>query len=436
MASSREEPMDGLEGPTILLLNDEYGTSKGGISTINQQIGRLLRKAKAIVYCTVLYEDIPDDDRECADEDDVLLITPFRPERLEREPNWEWLEFYHTIHYPNLPEKVDFIIGHSAITSQIARNIQAQRYPNAKVILFTHVMPEDTDYYKGKKRAIAASRKTKAMVMQAENVHAVFAVGTRIHQHFSTKYRVLIGKKKDMRPCLHYCFLPRPSQTFERTEVSFDKGQLVVLAVGRVRGVERLKGHDLGARSMGMVAEVIPNVVFQVRGIDTDDYENSKKILEDNLASGKLKPTLLEYGTQQEISDDIRQAHLVLMPSRAEPFGLVGLEAIAAGIPVLISNQSGLADLMKDLMKQEKVSADFRHKIVTTSVRDSDLEKNAEAWKEKIVDTLKHVESEFKRAAEFKKQLLESKYWEESYQALLGACGINTMPKDDSEEEM
>ncbi|XP_066268980.1 sucrose synthase-like [Branchiostoma lanceolatum] len=431
MASSREEPMEGLDlerRPTILLLNDEYGTSKGGISTINQQIGRFLRKANAIVFCTVLYKVPPEDDQACADEDGVQLITPVRPKRLKREPNWEWLEFYHTIHYPYLPKKVDFIIGHSAITSQIARNIQAQRYPSAKVILFTHVMPEDTDYYKGNEKAIAASEKSKAMVWEAENVHAVFAVGRRIYQHFKTKYRLL---EKGKEPDIHYCFLPKPSQTFARTKVRFDEGQLTVLSVGRVRDVEKLKGHDLAARAMGKVAEIITDVVWLARGIDTDDYEKSKKILEDNLASGKLKPTLLPYGTQQEISEDIQQAHLVLMPSRAEPFGLVGLEAIAAGIPVLISDKSGLANLIDDLIKDKKIAPDHRHRIVETSVRDSDLNENAKVWAGKIVDTLKHVKSEFDKAAKFKKELIESKYWEESYRTLLSACGINAMPKDD-----
>ncbi|KAI8497355.1 hypothetical protein Bbelb_246610 [Branchiostoma belcheri] len=411
MASSREEPMEGLdpnEGPIILLLNDEYGTSKGGISTINQQIGRLLRKAKAIVFCTVLYENPPDDDLACAEEDGVRLITPSRPEHLKSEPDWPWLEFYHTIHYPNLPEKVDFIIGHAAITSRIARKIQAERYPSAKVILFTHVMPEDTDYYKGKERVIDAPRKSKAMVMQAESVRAVFAVGSRIWQHFQTNH---------------------PSRLRGPT---YGEGQLVVLSIGRVRDVEKLKGHDLTARSLGMAAEVFPNMCWLVRGIDTDNYEKSKAILEDNLKSGKLKPTLLPYGTQQEISEDIQQAHLVLMPSRAEPFGLVGLEAIAAGIPVLISDQSGLADMMEVLMKDGKVSNDFRHRIVPTSVRDSpsDLEKNAKDWSDKIVDSLKYVESEFKNAAVFKEQLIESKYWEESYRTLLEACDIKTMPED------
>lgn len=41
------------------------------------------------------------------------------------------------------------------------------------------------------------------------------------------------------------------------------------------------------------------------------------------------------------------KASVLLMPSRTEGFGLVGLEAIALGCPVLISEKSGLAELLQ-----------------------------------------------------------------------------------------
>ncbi|XP_066269114.1 D-inositol 3-phosphate glycosyltransferase-like [Branchiostoma lanceolatum] len=399
-----------------LLVNDEYGSSKGGISTVNREVAKLLRKGNVVVYNTVLYPP-PKEDIECAESDGVILLTPFRDPDDPREPCIEWLTYDHMTRYRNLPERVDIIVGHFPITSQAAKNISA-RYPDAKTVLCNHIIPFDTDHFKGNAAAIAADGKEKRLTKEAKDVHAVFSVGKRIHNHYDNHYRV------HDPPISHHLFLPRPSETFANTNVRYGVGEKIVLTVGRVTRVERLKGLDIAAKAMGKVVEKIPNARLRVRGIASDDYARSKKILEDNLDSGKLTPTLLPYGTEREIIQDIKQAHLVLMPSRAEPFGMVGLEAIVAGIPVLISDQSGLADLMRELMEKGKVSADFRHKIVTTSVRESDLEQSAQIWADKIVDILDDMslKSEFKKAAQFKKELLASKYWEESHKAFLEAC--------------
>lgn len=54
-----------------------------------------------------------------------------------------------------------------------------------------------------------------------------------------------------------------------------------------------------------------------------------------------------EYSTQEEVREDLRAADVSLVPARYEPFGLTGLEAIASGTPVLISEGTGLADALK-----------------------------------------------------------------------------------------
>ncbi|XP_019614210.1 PREDICTED: tripartite motif-containing protein 2-like [Branchiostoma belcheri] len=64
--------------------------------------------------------------------------------------------------------------------------------------------------------------------------------------------------------------------------------------------------------------------------------------------------------------------------------------------------------MIKDLIKEKKCHPDMRHRIVKTSVRESDQDVTAKLWAEKIVDTLKYSDSEFEKAAEFKKKLLES----------------------------
>ncbi|KAI8513368.1 hypothetical protein Bbelb_100070 [Branchiostoma belcheri] len=332
----------------------------------------------------------------------------------------EWLTVEHNSRYPDIPEDLDCIVGHADITSGAAKSIQENRCQHAKLILFNHDMPEVTELYKGTEKGMAAKKKVADILEDAKNADAVFSLGRRIFDHFEPMYQPLCESK----PRGHFLFRPRPSPAFEDISVRPGGGEKVVLFVGGVSEEVKLKGHDLVARAIGEVAEKISNVRLRVCVVNKDAWKASKRILEENMHSGMIKPTLLLCKTQEDIAQEMQQAHLFLMPSRAEPFGLIGLEAIAAGIPVLISDKSGLADMIKDLIEEEKGHPDMRYRIVKTSVNESDLDVNANEWAKKIVDTLKYTEFEFNKAAEFKKTLLASKYWAESQRNLLRVCGL------------
>ncbi|XP_019614827.1 PREDICTED: uncharacterized protein LOC109462709 [Branchiostoma belcheri] len=406
------------EVTSVMMVNDEYGMSHGGTATTNRQVAQFLKRHGATVHATALQAS--EEDKRCATDDGVILHLPVQNPRDKRTPSLEWITFDHNSRYPGIPQDLKCIVGHVDVTSGAAKSLQESRCQQAKLVLFNHDMPEETEYYKGSKKSLAAGKKMKDILEDTKNADAVFSLGRRIYDYFETKYMAL----GDSKPRQHFLFLPRPSPVFEAISVRPGAGEKVVLTVGRVTEVDKLKGHDLVARALGEVAEKITNVRLCVRGIDEEGYEASKRILEENLHSGKIKPTLLPRGTQEDIAQDMQQAHLVLMPSRAEPFGLIGLEAIAAGIPVLISDKSGLADMIRDLIEEGKCPADMRYRIVETSVREADLDVTAKEWAKRIMDTFKHSKHEFDRAAVYKKELLKSKYWEESHQNLLRVCGL------------
>ena len=43
------------------------------------------------------------------------------------------------------------------------------------------------------------------------------------------------------------------------------------------------------------------------------------------------------------------EVDLVIMPSRTEGFGLAALEALSAGLPVLVSGNSGLGEALQEV---------------------------------------------------------------------------------------
>ncbi|CAH1247172.1 MFHAS1 [Branchiostoma lanceolatum] len=416
---------------SVLLVSDEFCTSKGGISTINLNVARKLTAAGAEVYATVL--EASEQDERDAERDRVILLKPRLDADSSAKPSLEWLTVYHSVHFPHIPPDICCIVGHVDVTSRAARKIKEERFPHAKLAMFGHVAPEETEHYKSDEKALGVGKKEASIQEDIGKADVVFSVGARIYRHYD---RFLRRNRVD-----HNIFLPEPSKVFREANVSFDeesrkvrKPERSVLSVGRVRDVEMLKGHDLAAGAIDKVAQRLDGqytLRLRVRGIDENDFKESKRILEEKLRSGRVKPTLLPYGTQEDIRRDMENCHLVLMPSRAEPFGLVGLEAIAAGVPVLISEHSGLAELIEELsdrLGQPK----FRHCIVKMK-GDTATDGDAEKWAERIEDVLKNARSEFEEARAFREKLLASKYWEESHQKFLQACGITADPSAQAE---
>ncbi|XP_019627980.1 PREDICTED: uncharacterized protein LOC109472615 isoform X1 [Branchiostoma belcheri] len=392
--------------PVVLLVNDEYGTSKGGISTINRQLAKLISSSGGEVLCTVLNTSEEDTSDAKVDGVELVLPTSFKTDR--RQPTLDWLTFDHRTRYPNLPPDITHIIGHASITGRAARNIREQRYPAAKLILFNHVIPEDTEHYKSESRVLGIEEKIDLIRTDTEHADVVFSVGPNLYDYYKNEIRV-------SKP--HYEFLPSPFDIFSQMNPTYVETETkVVLSIGRVKGAERLKGYDLAAKAMSMVIGRFPKARWRVRGVSAEDFPESKEIIEANIAKGTFHFTPLKYGTQKQLSRDFKEAHVVLMPSRAEPFGLVGLEAIAAGVPTIVSDQSGLAKFLK---AQDDVI--FDRPIVKIKGND---EEDAIRLANRIVEILENGSKEFKAAKELKQKLLASKYWEESHRKFLEECGI------------
>ncbi|XP_019616646.1 PREDICTED: uncharacterized protein LOC109464149 [Branchiostoma belcheri] len=393
---------------TILFVNDRYGTSINDISIVSCELAQLLTQAGADVYFTVLSAS-PEDKRD-AEKHRVNLITPFQEKGDTREPSLKWLEFEHEYRYPNLPTNVDCIIGHVDITDEAAESIKDERYPKAQVVTVNHVIPKvEWNRRQNPRKPPSVFDEAKTLISVGHPVYKNF-------QNYGRRYHEIS----------HDLFLPRPPQLFADTTVKPATGkneEKVLLTTVPVKDMESL---CLVAEAIGEVAEVIRDVRWHARCIGDVDHETAMKTIEDHLQRSKLSklmPTLLPCGTQEDLRGDIRTAHLVLVPYHSEPFGIVGLAAIAAGVPVLISDNSGLAELIKDLIIRKKCHPDHRHRLVTTGQRRSPCD--AKKWAKRIKDTLEHIEAEFENAAKFKQELMDSKYWEESHKVFIEKCGIS-----------
>ena len=61
---------------------------------------------------------------------------------------------------------------------------------------------------------------------------------------------------------------------------------------------------------------------------------------------------------KQRLKELFCEVDLAIMPSRTEGFGLTALEAMSAGLPILVSGNSGFGETLRDLPKGDSLVID------------------------------------------------------------------------------
>ena len=119
----------------------------------------------------------------------------------------------------------------------------------------------------------------------------------------------------------------------------------IVLYVGRLT---LQKGVDYFGRAAEKVLAAEPKTIFLVVG--SGDMER-RLIMEAAFRGIGHRIIFAGFLTGEKLRMCYQMADVFVMPSVSEPYGLVALEAIAAGVPVIISKQSGVAETLSSVLK-------------------------------------------------------------------------------------
>ncbi len=128
--------------------------------------------------------------------------------------------------------------------------------------------------------------------------------------------------------------LPSIKSYSEATITEKKPGELRVIFLGRISEMKNLLG------ALKIIQECTGKIDFDIYGpIDDKDYwvqcENIVKKLQDNIRAeykGTVEP--------DKIAETLRKYHLLFLPTLGENYGHVIIEALGAGLPVLISDKT------------------------------------------------------------------------------------------------
>jgi glycosyltransferase involved in cell wall biosynthesis len=168
----------------------------------------------------------------------------------------------------------------------------------------------------------------------------------------------------------------------------------VVTFLGRIT---YQKGPQYFIEAAGRVLHYFPDTHFIIAG------------------SGDLLPAMIDRVAQLKLSSrihftgflkgkEIQQVWSVtdiyVMPSVSEPFGITPLEAVQAGVPVIVSNQSGVAEVMDHAIKVDFWDTDALADAIINLLKHKGLSESLKVNSKKEIQSLT-----CQRAAEKIKQL-------------------------------
>jgi glycosyltransferase involved in cell wall biosynthesis len=138
-------------------------------------------------------------------------------------------------------------------------------------------------------------------------------------------------------------FQPAPKPSYLLEKYGLRREQPIILTVARLAEVERYKGYDQILQALPQIRQQIPDIHYILVGKGNDETRIKQLITQLGLQDCV---TLAGFIPDQQLCDYYNLCDIFAMPSKKEGFGIVYLEALACGKPVLGGNQDGAVDAL------------------------------------------------------------------------------------------
>ena len=328
-AQTHDDRVHGSRKVKVTILASEWGSSNGGLSTINRELAIQLAKFPEVEISFFLPKCSQEDKKVALDHKvEIVEATPL--------PCFEQLDW---LCFPPDDLEIDIVVGHGVKLGKQAQVIKKSK--RCKWVQVVHTDPEELGMFKSYSRPISkGEEKHKNEVELCEMADHVVGIGPKLSEAFRS---YLSGCDKDGNV---FDLTPGVFEEFETVkQVSHsDRQQRRVLVFGRgdVEDFE-LKGFDIAGKAIAALKDT--RLVF-VGARDGKHEEIAKRLIDYGVPASRLNVKGFVQD-REGLKRLFQQADLAVMPSRTEGFGLTGVEAMSAGLPVLVSGNSGFGEALR-----------------------------------------------------------------------------------------
>ena len=316
----------------VMFLSEEWG----GLHTVIRQFAiSLAKKSNGEIKVHGYVSQSSESDREDARKNNVNLITassiPCGFDSLER------LRFPP----PELSHP-DIVIGHGRKFGFPAYCIA--KTTNCKWLQIVHVFSEDLGKFKQ-----ADAENTDTIKENEENhksegalcraADAVVSVGILLQLVYRQVHVITPGIFEKYTNLS----VQKVGQVTNNQDDSFN----IFVFAGAPFENFYLKGYDIIADAVGSLGEKFKMTL--IVGSPEGQHRKIKGWLLQTTRITRDQVTIRGYCDQEELKTMFLEADLVALPSGTVDFGLVALEAISAGVPVLVASESGIAKALDEV---------------------------------------------------------------------------------------
>ena len=366
---------------TITFLTEEWTQStKGSCSTFMRQMAIELSRLPN-TEIGVLIPSASPKDKVDAKKYNIKVFEPAAEDCIGYEP-------VDCLQFPPQGFSTDFIIGQG-----IKPGRHGQALKNKLSCKWVHVVlknAEEMAMFKKTPGAISKGQKQhETEIKLCKNADVVLTVGSKLNEAFNS---ALHQCKKDhifsLIPGIFDEFFGEQKQY--RNSKNF---KILVFGRGNTEDFE-LKGLHVAAKAVAHLNKYEPSYILKVVGAPEGEQEKLAERLEDLGISRSQLIVRSFYTERGKLAQLFLEVDLVLMPSGTEAFGLAALEALSAGVPILITHNSGLAEALEEMPFGRKCIVD-----------------QADDWADQIKQARKHLRTGLVEANTLRKEYKKKYCW-------------------------
>ena len=302
-------------------------SSNGDLTTINRELAIQMAKHPN-VEVSVFLPRCSEEDKRDAESYNVKLVEPVKLPGLKPVV---WLACVPDGH------AIDCVVGHGvALGQQIPLIKNNPNYTHCKWIQVVHNAPEEIGMYKNISEGQQMQQTEIELCKMADQV---VTIGPKLTDAY--RYQLRNQDVFNLTPSILTEFL-------DVQQASEDRRTFCVLVIESGDSEDfYVKGYDIAGKAIANLKDKSYQLRFASKQRGKED-ELADKLLQCGIGRNQL--IICSFDENREtLANLFSVVNIAILPSKTEGFGLSALEALSAGLPVLVSGNSGIAEALREV---------------------------------------------------------------------------------------